>query len=45
MGPAVADLDGDGNLDILIPDMDYGSLLSKQGGFYDDLDRTARASP
>jgi hypothetical protein len=37
MGPAVADLDGDGNLDILIPDMDYGSLLSKQGGFYADL--------
>ena len=27
----------DGSLDILIPDMDYGSLLSKQGGFYDDL--------
>jgi hypothetical protein len=37
MGPAVADVDGDGNLDILIPDMDYGSLLSKQGGFYSDL--------
>jgi len=37
MGPAVADFDGDGNLDILIPDMDYGSLLSKQGGFYADL--------
>ena len=37
MGPAVRDLDGDGNLDILIPDMDYGSLLSKQGGFYSDL--------
>ena len=32
MGPAVADLNGDGILDILIPDMDYGSLLSKQGG-------------
>jgi enediyne biosynthesis protein E4 len=37
MGPAVADVEGDGNLDILIPDMDYGSLLSKQGGFYTDL--------
>ncbi len=37
MGPAVADLEGDGNLDILIPDMDYGSLLSKQGGYYNDL--------
>jgi hypothetical protein len=44
MGPAVADLDGDGNLDILIPDMDYGSLLSKQGGFYSDLvDRSGLA--
>ena len=37
MGPAVADFDGDGSLDILIPDMDYGTLLSKQGGFYVDL--------
>ena len=31
MGPAVADLEGDGNLDILIPDMDYGSLLVEEG--------------
>ncbi len=37
MGPAVADFDGDLSLDILIPDMDYGTLLSKQGGFYVDL--------
>ncbi len=37
MGPAVADLDGDGSLDIMVPDMDYGSLLSKKGGFYQDL--------
>lgn len=37
MGPAVADLDGDGHLDILIPDMDYGTLLAKRGGFYTDL--------
>ena len=44
MGPAVADVDGDGSLDILIPDMDYGSLLSKQGDFYDDLiDRSGLA--
>jgi hypothetical protein len=44
MGPAVADLDGDGNLDILIPDMDYGSLLSKQGEYYSDLvDRSGLA--
>jgi hypothetical protein len=37
MGPAVADLHARGTLDILIPDMDYGSLLSKNGEFYDDL--------
>jgi hypothetical protein len=37
MGPVVADLTGQGNLDILIPDMDYGSLLSKKGDFYSDL--------
>jgi hypothetical protein len=37
MGPAVADLDADGHLDILIPDMDYGSLLSRKGNAYDDL--------
>jgi enediyne biosynthesis protein E4 len=36
MGPFVADLGGHGSLDILIPDMDYGSLLSKEGGFYSD---------
>jgi hypothetical protein len=37
MGPAVADLDGDGNLEILIPDMDYGSLLARRGHAYEDL--------
>jgi len=37
MGPAVADFDGDGSLDIMVPDMDYGSLLSKKQGFYEDL--------
>jgi hypothetical protein len=36
MGPAVADVDGDSHLDILIPDMDYGSLLSRDGAFYVD---------
>jgi enediyne biosynthesis protein E4 len=36
MGPAVADLDGDGHLDILIPDMDYGTLFSKRGDLYED---------
>ncbi len=44
MGPAVADLEGDGNLDILIPDMDYGSLLVKKGDFYNDMiDRSGLA--
>jgi hypothetical protein len=44
MGPAVADLDGDGHLDILIPDMDYGSLMSKEDNFYVDLiDRSGLA--
>jgi hypothetical protein len=44
MGPAVADLDGDGGLDILVPDMDYGSLKSKKGEFYVDLqDRSGLA--
>jgi hypothetical protein len=37
MGPAVADLVGGGTLDILVPDLDYGSLHSKQGGFWVDL--------
>ncbi len=45
MGPAVAELVGDGNLDILIPDMDYGSLLSKKGDFCGDLQSTNRGSP
>jgi hypothetical protein len=38
MGPAVADLVGGGNLDILVPDMDYGTLHSKQGDYYVDLE-------
>jgi hypothetical protein len=44
MGPAVADLDSDGSLDILVPDMDYGSLKSKKGEVYVDLqDRSGLA--
>ncbi len=44
MGPAVGDIDGDGSLDILIPDMDYGSLLSRKGQYYVDLvDRSGLA--
>lgn len=36
MGPAVADIDGDGSLDILVPDMDYGTLMQKRGAVYED---------
>jgi hypothetical protein len=36
MGPAVADLDGEGHLDILVPDMDYGSLFARRGPVYED---------
>ena len=39
MGPAAADLVGDANLDILVPDMDYGTLHSRQSdGFWTDLE-------
>jgi hypothetical protein len=38
MGPAVAELVGSGTLDILVPDMDYGSLHSKQGDFWVDME-------
>jgi len=37
MGPAIADIDRDGNYDIFIPDMDYGSLLVNKGKLYEDL--------
>ncbi len=44
MGPAVGDVNADGDLDIFIPDMDYGSLLAKDGDFYADLiDRSGLA--
>jgi len=44
MGPAVGELTGDDNLDVVIPDMDYGTFLSKTGEFYDDLvDRSGLA--
>ncbi len=44
MGPAVAELTSPGHLDILVPDMDYGSLHSKQGEFWTDMqDRSGLA--
>jgi hypothetical protein len=36
MGPAVGDVNRDGRLDILIPDMDYMSLLVWRDGMYED---------
>jgi hypothetical protein len=41
MGPAVGDVNRDGHLDILIPDMDYMSLLVWRNGMYEDhVDRS-----
>jgi len=41
MGPAIGDVDRDGRFDILIPDMDYGSLMMNRGSrFRDDIDRS-----
>lgn len=36
MGPVVGDLSGRGTLDVFVPSMHYGSLLSKKGEFYVD---------
>ena len=36
MGPVVGDVNGDGRLDIYIPDMGYGSLFLCRGVDYDD---------
>lgn len=36
MGPACGDVDGDGLLDIYIPDMDYGCLLINRGEYFED---------
>lgn len=42
MGPAVGDVDGNGWLDIYVPDMRYGSLLMNREDFFED--RTAKSS-
>ncbi|KAA0256224.1 CRTAC1 family protein [Acidobacteria bacterium ACD] len=36
MGPFSADVDGDGRLDLFIPDMDYATLLLNRGEVFDD---------
>ena len=36
MGPVLGDVDGDGRLDIFVPDMDYGSLLMNRGETFED---------
>jgi hypothetical protein len=36
MGPFSADVNGDGRLDLMIPDMSYGSLLVNKGTFFQD---------
>jgi hypothetical protein len=41
MGPSVGDVDGDGRLDIFVPDMGYGSLLMNRGDNY--VDRIAQS--
>ncbi|MHB8956822.1 MAG: CRTAC1 family protein [Pirellulaceae bacterium] len=40
MGPTVGDVDGDGWLDLYIPDMGYGCLLMNKEGVFED--RTSR---
>lgn len=42
MGPAVADVDGDGWFDVYIPDMGYGCLLMNADGTFED--RTSRSN-
>jgi hypothetical protein len=36
MGPSIGDVDRDGRLDLMIPDMSYGSLLMNRGSFFED---------
>jgi hypothetical protein len=42
MGPVVGDLDGNGRLDIFIPDMGYGSLLMNRGEHFEDRTRASK---
>jgi enediyne biosynthesis protein E4 len=45
MGPTLGDVDRDGFFEIYIPDMDYGSLLSKRGNLYEDLIDSSNLAP
>ncbi|MHC4080450.1 MAG: CRTAC1 family protein [Planctomycetota bacterium] len=36
MGPVIGDLNGNGRLDIFVPDMGYGSLLMHRGDFFEN---------
>jgi enediyne biosynthesis protein E4 len=45
MGPTLGDIDRDGFFDIFVPDMDYGSLLSKRGDLYEDLIDSSNLAP
>jgi len=42
MGPVVGDVNGDGLLDIYVPDMGYGSLLVNRKKFFQDRTTTSR---
>jgi hypothetical protein len=44
MGPFAGDVNGDGLLDLFVPDLDYGSLLVNRGGFFEDaIDQSGMA--
>jgi hypothetical protein len=42
MGPVIGDLNGNGRLDIFVPDMGYGSLLMHRGEFYENATTTSK---
>jgi hypothetical protein len=42
MGPVIGDLDGDGRLDIFVPDMGYGSLLMHRGDLFENATTSSR---
>ncbi len=42
MGPAVGDVDRDGQLDVYVPDMGYGCLLVRRGKGFDDATTRSR---